>query len=291
MSGVKKQINEWIKYCIGLTGQKNAICVRYFHVFGKLPNLKSPVTFNEKINAYKLLTQYNFEYYADKVRVKEFVTATVGIKYVIPTYFSGTELPPVSERNWPIPYVIKYNHCSGWNMFIQEQKDVDWFAIESKLAKWKVKAFGPATGEIHYSKIEPQVLVEAYISEHKDKLPYDYKLYVFNGRVEFIEVVMDRGGNQKECHYDIHWNKLPFSIGAPLITEAEVNKPELLDEMITVAETLGKNFPFVRVDLYLNGSRVLFGELTFMPGAGFTPFYPNSYDELYGAKLTLTSVK
>jgi hypothetical protein len=49
--------------------------------------------------------------------------------------------------------------------------------------------------------------------------------------------------------------------------------------MIRVAETLGEDFDFVRVDLYdtPNGG-IIFGEMTLAPEAGGGKFQPMSYD-------------
>ena len=43
--------------------------------------------------------------------------------------------------------------------------------------------------------------------------------------------------------------------------------------MIKVAETLSKEFPFVRVDLYEINNKIYFGELTFSPAAGICDYY------------------
>ena len=51
------------------------------------------------------------------------------------------------------------------------------------------------------------------------------------------------------------------------VTDEEIQqyRPQVLNEMISVAERLAEPFPFVRVDLYQYEEKVLFGELTFTP--------------------------
>ena len=44
---------------------------------------------------------------------------------------------------------------------------------------------------------------------------------------------------------------------------------------------------FLRVDLYNEGGRVYFGELTFYPSSGTAPFHPEEWDEIAGKMLTL----
>ena len=59
----------------------------------------------------------------------------------------------------------------------------------------------------------------------------------------------------------------------------EIKKPELLDKMIELSEKLSAPFLYVRVDWYYVNGKIYFGELTFMPGAGYSPFIPQEWDE------------
>jgi hypothetical protein len=53
--------------------------------------------------------------------------------------------------------------------------------------------------------------------------------------------------------------------------------------MIEIAEALGKDLDFVRVDLYEGeDERVYFGEMTLAPGSGLTRFDPVDYDRVFG---------
>ena len=48
--------------------------------------------------------------------------------------------------------------------------------------------------------------------------------------------------------------------------------------MREIANKLSSDFPFVRVDLYLVDSKIIFGELTFYPWSGYVGFDPDSFD-------------
>src|SRR3546814_3720770 len=82
-----------------------------------------------------------------------------------------------------------------------------------------------------------------------DLLPSDHKFHVFGGRVEFIIMYIGRGTDMRAQMFDREWNKLncryyrdpPDSIPP---------RPKCLPQMIEMAEALGKDFCFVRVDLY-----------------------------------------
>jgi len=57
--------------------------------------------------------------------------------------------------------------------------------------------------------------------------------------------------------------------------------------MMEVAERLACGIPFVRVDLFSEDDRVIFGEMTFFPGNGMILFYPPHFDREFGDHLEL----
>jgi len=131
-----------------------------------------------------------------------------------------------------------------------------------------------------YSKITPQILIEPFINDIRE-LPIDYKFWVFNGRVEFVQVDVDREHDHKRSFYDREWRKMPFSIGHPSIVE-EIPEPKSLKIMIDAAELLSENISFVRVDFYEVSGKPLFGEMTFYPASGIKQFDPPEYDKIIG---------
>ena len=52
--------------------------------------------------------------------------------------------------------------------------------------------------------------------------------------------------------------------------------------MINLAEKIGAQFDFVRVDLYSPPQGILFGEVTFYPNGGLAPFIPKDWDYKFG---------
>lgn len=258
---------------------KANIYVQFFKTFRRFPDLKNPKTFSEKIQVRKL-NGSEFAHLIDKVAVKNFVRDRAGDRYVIPTLFSGSHLPPRSERNWPIPFVIKTNNGSGSNIFVRGNPD--WDAIERKLKAFQDFDFATQGGELFYRAIAPQVLVEPLIGDGKT-LPLDYKFFMFNGELEYIQVDTDREIGHKRAIFDVAWNRLPITLCFPP-HPGEIEKPETLSEMIGVAQKLSKGINFVRVDLYNINGQIYFGEMTFTPGSGIEKFTPAYIDTQLGAK-------
>nr|WP_269724311.1 ATP-grasp fold amidoligase family protein [Sphingomonas sp. PAMC 26605] len=65
-------------------------------------------------------------------------------------------------------------------------------------------------------------------------------------------------------------------------------RPSALTRMTSAAETLGRGFNFVRVDLYDGTKCPLFGEMTFYPGSGLDRFDPVSLDARMGRSWRAT---
>jgi hypothetical protein len=105
---------------------------------------------------------------------------------------------------------------------------------------------------------------------------------VFSGRVHYIQVDTDRATNHRRAFFDREWRRQPFTYGYAMDTRV-IDKPRSLGQMIEAAEHLGREFSFVRIDLYEINGKPRFGEFTFLPDSGLMPFSPVSYDAILGA--------
>src|SRR5215469_5109306 len=83
----------------------------FFH--HRLPRLNPPVTFSEKI-VHRKITEHDprMPRLADKILAKELICEKLGAEWIIPNLWFGDRLPPRSERNWPVPFVVKASHGS-----------------------------------------------------------------------------------------------------------------------------------------------------------------------------------
>jgi hypothetical protein len=256
-----------------------AVKVRLHYVIhhNRIADIRHPTRFTEKIVRRKLFDRdKRFVDRADKVAVKTFVASKLGEQFVIPLLWSGSQLPPRDKRNWQIPFVIKPNNGSASNIFVRSESDRNWDLIDPKCSHWLSAQYADWAGEWLYSQIEPRLLVEPYVGELA-KLPLDYKLFVFGGRVEYIEVDTDREIDHKRTFFDREWNRQEFSLGYKL-DHREIMRPKNLIQMIEAAEILAEDFPFVRIDFYEINGQPKFGEMTFYPDAGNVKFVPDAYD-------------
>ena len=111
---------------------------------------------------------------------------------------------------------------------------------------------------------------------------------VFDGKVKLIWVDQDRFLDHRRNFYSARWEAfLDVSFNYP--RGALDSRPPRLEEMVAVAERLGDQIDFMRVDLYNIGDRVVFGEITNYPEGGCARFTPPEFDEQLGRRWTLPS--
>lgn len=253
------------------------IRIKFRSRFGRFPDLANPRTFSEKLQARKL-NPGDITRFVDKVLVKDFVRERVGDRYVIPTLFHGPALPPLAERDWKPPFVIKANHLCGGNIFVREEPD--WSVLGPEAERLLRVDYGAFTGELFYAQVERQLLVEPLIGSG-GALPTDYKFFMFDGKLACIQVDLEREKGHQRIFMDANWAVMPVRQYPP-VPPVPPPRPPNLDEMIRVAGELSRGWDFIRIDLYDTGEQMFFGEMTFVPAAGFKPFVPESFDEELG---------
>jgi len=136
---------------------------------------------------------------------------------------------------------------------------------------------------------KPLVIFEEYLEHEGSEFLEDYKLYCCNGQVKFSLVISERGtADQNRVFVDRDWNVLPVR-RAGKKNGTLPPKPLNLEKMYGIAETLAKEFPFVRIDFYNLDGRLYVGEMTFTPGL-FLRLEPRDWDFRLGNCLDISSL-
>lgn len=265
-------------------------------VHGRELNLENPVLLSEKIQWLKLNDNRPvLTLCADKYKVREYITEKIGSQYLVPLIFETKNPREIVADILPdYPVIIKTNNNSGGNIIVYHKDQTDYPHLHKKLLRLMHQNFYYTTKENQYKNIVPRIVIEKLLFDDQGNLPMDYKFHCFNGKVEFIQLDIDRFTNHKRNFYDVHWKLLPFTWsrhvdGKPIWENSDMKftAPYSINEMISIAEILAKDFKYVRADLYYHLGKVYFGELTFHHGGGNEIFRPLEYDEIYGQKLQL----
>jgi hypothetical protein len=255
---------------------------RYREVYGRRPRLLMPRTQSEWVHRAKVFQRdARLPILADKIESKSWIAERVGRRHVVPTLYAGDSLPPRAARTWPRPLFVKASHGSSWQIRVPADGPPRWGRVERQVDHWLSTTYGERGGEWHYPRMPRRILVEPHLGD-PGRMPDDYKLWVFHGRVHFVHWLTDRGTPQFGGRFlDRDWNEAFRSFVFPT-HERMPSRPSSWDTMLWIAERLGEDFRFVRVDLYDVDGEVYVGELTFTPTAGFHRFDPPETDLMLG---------
>ncbi len=253
-------------------------------VMGYPCDLDNPRTYSEKIVWRKVFDRNPlFPVVQDKIRMRDYVREMLGDKeadeILVPLYFVTDDPEKIPFDTLPDRYVIKANHGSGWVIPVEDGRTVDRRDVVRRCRKWFGTVYGKKRMEWAYRFINPLVYGEEYLLEN-GKVPTDYKILVFGGRVRLFYAYYDRFGEASHAFFDERGNRL-YNTGKHE-AKSGLELPPNFGEMSAVAERLASPFDYLRVDLYSFHGSIRLGEMTVYPGSGTHP-YPRHMDELLGS--------
>ena len=147
--------------------------------------------------------------------------------------------------------------------------------------------YGYIWGEFLYSYGKNKIIAEELLEE-KGRIPDDLKCFCFqddNGnkkKILYVERVI--GEERERIHFDENWKEIKIdSLFKPL--KEKIPKPKNLKKIVEIIDTLSEDFNFVRVDLFVLNDKIYFGELTFIPTAGYLIFKDEKVDYEWGSYI------
>lgn len=276
---VLKRINK-IKY----------VKIQYRYITGHKLNLEDPKRYTEKLQKLRLFVYPKNDLVAkcaSRTGLREYAKDKGFAANLVNIYGVYDKFEDIDFKQLPNSFIIKCNHASGFNEIIYDKTKIDLKKLSKKFSKWLKTDYGKLTVEPHYSKIKPQIIIEELLLEN-NHLPIEYKIHVFNGKAKYMYVVTGRDSDIYYNNYLIDWspfNEAQFNHWST--SKEKITIPECWDEAVNIAETLAKDFPFVRVDLYIINNKIYISEMTFTPAKGTLTFADDKADELIGSWLSI----
>lgn len=261
-------------------------------------DLKNPHTFTEKLQWLKLYNRKpEHTTMVDKYAVKEYVTNIIGDEYIIPTLGVWDKSEDIDWDSLPNQFVLKTTHGGGGGGVVI-CKDKTTFDKASAIAKLKESlAFDIYSGlrEWPYKNVPKRIIAEKFMAPEKSPDSVlkssellDYKFFCFNGKVKFFKVDFGRFVEHHANYYSPEGELLEFGEqGLEPDPNYPIELPDNLKEMISLAEKLSANEPFLRVDFYNVEGKIYFGELTFYPASGLGKWTSEEADKEIGIFLKL----
>jgi hypothetical protein len=246
--------------------------------------------------------------WADKVAVRDYVAEKIGAEHLTRLYLATTDPKEIAVLNLPREFAFKPSHGSGAGVFVHEGADpanvlpksvrnlkwkdkfhihpdsLDEEALRKVGAKWLKMRYERNNEwyEWAYENIKPRLIVEEYLSDSNGSPPVNYLVYTYHGIPGYVTVwnvftsYIALVSPEWE-HLDVKSKK--WSLAS---RENMPAKPVNLEKMLEIAKTLSNGIDFVRVDLYNDGNRITFSELTNYPGGGRSPAYSPEFDAQIG---------
>jgi hypothetical protein len=262
---------------------------RYRSHHGRLPNIISPKSFNDKVIHRVLFDRRDvLREMTDKASVRGYVEERLGPEVLPKLYCLTTDPENIPWEELPDRFVVKPTHASGWVEVVMAKSAVDRDSLIEICKGWMSRSYYKEWWVWFYKDIQPRIMVEQFIDDGSGAAPKDYKLFVFDGVVEIIQVDVGRFTDHRRRFYTPAWETVDVLLACPDVI-GDLPRPPHLAEMVAAAGTLGKGLDFVRADFYDTPQQIYFGELTPGPGGGNERFRPKQFDYFLGARWKLPS--
>lgn len=214
-----KYVFDYFKYRV--ISEEVLIKFQFRKHYGKWPDIENPKMLSEKIQWLKLNERNSLiTQCADKYKAREYVEEIIGSEYLVPLVFQTDNIEEFTEDVLPdYPFVVKSNHDTSGVYIFKDKSNLNFKKLKKDLAERLKKNLSIKFKEWSYKNIKPRVIVEKLLidKENPNKAEIDdYKIHVFNGKVEFVEIMTGRGsGKVKEHCLDRNFNKQDFIFSFP----------------------------------------------------------------------------
>lgn len=288
---LKRAIAKSLQPLIRVFSKRLYVSLQYRYITGKKLNWKTLRKYTEKLQFLRL---YVFPKdplvikAASRAGARAFLIEKGFEDILIPSYGIYDCFEDIDFDKLPNQFVLKATHASGFNYICFDKEKMDINLVKKTFSRYLATDYGKKTVEPHYSKIKPKIIVEAYIGQG-DILPIEYKIHCFNGVPRYLYVVTGRGKNIRYNNYYVDWtpfNEAQFNHWKT--SEEALLPPSNYKEMLEIAKTLSKDFPFVRLDFYSVDGKIYFSEFTFTPAKGTLIFDNEKADYEIGSWLDIS---
>lgn len=282
MNSIIKGIINTFKNISLLLSDRQLIFLMFIVKHKYIPRLRNPRSISEKINYIKLYNRNPLrKKVVDRLEVRKYIK-NFNTECKLPEIlWHGVEFNTDIWNSLPSEFVIKANHGSKMTLIVDKNK-LEFSKVRDIVHDWLKKDYSSYGREWMYEDLDKYLLVEEKLNVNGE-IPPDFKFFVLNGKVELVQVDLDRFGSHRRNIYSRDFIKLNATYGHPSGDNNE--KPKGYYTAVRIAEDLSIDFDFIRVDLYFVNGDIYFGELTNTPENGFVKFTPRSLDFELGAKL------
>lgn len=202
--------------------------------------------FYQKIDKYGSFMSKGHSLYLNKVEVKDFITSNFPELKIAKLVKTFNTINDFKQEDIQSNHILKAVRGSGCLLDLAKITNLQ--TIHNCMTHWKI-----IIGK-HVPEGTPLFFTEEKIDCFHNGITAnacDYKIFCIHGEPKYI--LMRQNGTRN--FYWCDWT--------PLRIEIDIEKPEHLDDLLTISKQLAEPFEFVRIDLYIGKDGIYFGEYTF----------------------------
>ncbi|MEO9876342.1 MAG: ATP-grasp fold amidoligase family protein [Anderseniella sp.] len=234
---------------------------------GVLPSLSDPKTYNEKLFWMKVFCDIPQPSPGNKLAVGNFVQPEIAdlVSPVRPVWLSDEISLPSNDEVPPGDYFFKANYGSGYQLRLSFPISVT--TRRKALAqarRWPRRTDVEELGEWWYHTYPKEYFLEPSVSGAGS--PSEFQFTVLGGQTGFIQHIQNRFERYQRNLYDRNFKPLKLNIDNTAQGEI-IPAPAAFPVMRKVAEVIGSQFKYARVDLFLlQNDELKLNEITLCPG-------------------------
>ena len=279
----------------GRMSEQLMLTMRFYQSFRRLPNLRNPRTYSEKMQRRKLHDRNPIlPLLQDKYRVRSYVTDRIGADYLVPLLQVHEDPADIDFDTLPTAFVMKANHGCGWNRIVRDSRTEDIRELRRLASVWMESDYYRHHREWAYHEIPPRILFEELIEDEQgDPHPMDFKVCCFDGVPRYFVIFRGRDTDDFSAwRYKVeHGRLVPVELTVPIGSGREIYlrkddhgiPGEVTDRILELASLLSRGIDHLRTDFYYTGHSILFGEMTLYFGSGFVRYRPEEFDFWLGS--------
>lgn len=266
-----------------IISDEDAVKAYYKKKTGKELDFNHLVSFADKLNWYKLNHQDPLmQQCADKYAVREYVIKCGYPEILNELYGVYSDVNDIKLEDLPQRFILKAAHGSHMSIVYPDTK-YSWWQCKLLMKSWLAQDIYWSGREWVYKNMPKRIIAERYLEDETGELR-DYKIFCYHGEPYFLQFDMGRlKGTHYRNYYDMELNLLNITDDSTQINPniMPIDKCTF-SKMKKIATDLAKPFEFVRADFYVVRKEIIFGELTFFDGGGYSGFSKDEDDILFG---------
>lgn len=239
----------------------------------------SPSSYNERALAYRISGKHAEEKarLLNRHSVRELISSELSAEYLESILGVWEDFDSIDFENLPESFVLECTHGRGMSMIVEGKDELDFEFAREQFEAWLDSDFAfHGSLQLEYQGIPRRIIAKPYVVETEDEEAGSvrYRVWCFGGKADFIQVLSEEEGSMKSTFFNRDWIAQPFRYRIPFHQNL-ASKPDRLDEMIEVGETLSRGLDHVIIGLVVSpNGEVRFEEASFTPDGGYCIWTP-----------------